>query len=119
MPALPGLRVRVDTCTHDFRPGTTVTIGRDPGSCVVLSDERVSRHHLSIAVENDAWVLTHLSRSNPTFVDGQPIGRLCIAGRLLLNVSVQESGPQIVIDLVTAPEDALVSEPVPDEASSA
>lgn len=52
-----------------------IELGRD-GSCQVRFDESfgtVSRKHAAIAKEGDNYKLIHLSQSNPTLVNGQPI----------------------------------------------
>lgn len=52
-----------------------VELGRD-SSCQVRFDESfetVSRKHAAIVRDGDNWELVHLSTSNPTLVNGQPI----------------------------------------------
>ena len=52
-----------------------IELGRD-ASCQVRFDESfstVSRRHAAIAKEGNTYKLIHLSQSNPTLVNGQPI----------------------------------------------
>ncbi len=52
-----------------------IELGRG-ASCQVRFDddcETVSRKHAAIVREGDNWKLIHLSKSNPTYVNGQPI----------------------------------------------
>lgn len=52
-----------------------IELGR-AGSCQVRFDdgcETVSRKHAAIVRDGNNWKLVHLSQSNPTFVNGQPI----------------------------------------------
>lgn len=52
-----------------------IELGRD-ASCQVRYDESldtVSRKHAAIVKEGTGWKLIHLSQSNPTLVNGQPI----------------------------------------------
>lgn len=52
-----------------------IELGRD-ASCQIRYDESfstVSRRHAAIAKEGNAYKLIHLSQSNPTLVNGQPI----------------------------------------------
>lgn len=52
-----------------------IELGRD-ASCQVRFDESldtVSRKHAAIVKEGTGWKLIHLSQSNPTLVNGQPI----------------------------------------------
>ena len=52
-----------------------VELGRDPKCQVRFGDDMptVSRRHASISAEGDKWLITHLSRSNPTLVNGRPV----------------------------------------------
>jgi S1-C subfamily serine protease len=52
-----------------------IELGRDPKCQVRFGDDMttVSRRHASIAADGDKWLLTHLSRSNPTLVNGRPM----------------------------------------------
>lgn len=52
-----------------------IELGRD-GGCQVRFDEScetVSRKHAAIQRDGENWKLIHLSQSNPTFVNGQPV----------------------------------------------
>lgn len=52
-----------------------IELGRD-GSCQVRFDENcetVSRKHAAIIKDGENWKLVHLSQSNPTLVNGQPV----------------------------------------------
>ena len=51
-------------------PGVT-TIGRLPGSALVLSHPSVSRRHAEISLQADGLVLTDLGSSEGTFVEGR------------------------------------------------
>lgn len=52
---------------------TPVTIGREEGNTIQLNDERVSRYHVKIQVDNDHLVLTDLESTNGTKVNGEDI----------------------------------------------
>ncbi len=49
------------------------TIGRHPGSTIVLDDARASRHHASIRPVRGGHLLTDLESTNGTLVDGTPV----------------------------------------------
>src|SRR5262249_9165724 len=49
---------------------TPVTIGREEGNLLRLNDERVSRFHAKVQVDNDDFILTDLERTNGTRVNG-------------------------------------------------
>jgi|GEM_PF-5792234 pSer/pThr/pTyr-binding forkhead associated (FHA) protein len=49
----------------------TVRIGRDEACDVVLADTTVSRLHAVIVIRDGMPVLRHISRTNPTYVNGK------------------------------------------------
>lgn len=54
-------------------PGDAITVGRSADNDVVLSDPRISRHHLRFRFRTDgAWV-EELGATNPSSVSGRPI----------------------------------------------
>ena len=53
----------------------SIEIGRDP-KCQVRYDDKfstVSRHHAAIVRDGEMWKLIHLSKTNPTFINGRKI----------------------------------------------
>jgi hypothetical protein len=65
-PALPvGLVVNV--------PAAGGVIGRSPDVAICLAGNTVSRRHARLTPEGGRWVLTPLTDTNATFVDGKPI----------------------------------------------
>ena len=48
-----------------------ITIGREEGNSIQLNDERISRCHLKIQIDNERLVLTDLDSTNGTKVNGQ------------------------------------------------
>ncbi|MEZ6086767.1 MAG: FHA domain-containing protein [Pirellulaceae bacterium] len=74
-----------------------ITIGREEGNTIQLNDERVSRCHLKIQVDNDRLVLTDLDSTNGTKVNGQEShlrilrhGDLVSLGRSMLLIGTEE-----------------------------
>lgn len=53
-----------------------VTIGRMPGSSVVIDDPKVSRQHAQIYVDQDRVILTDLGSTNGTYVNGSRVARI-------------------------------------------
>jgi hypothetical protein len=51
----------------------SVTVGRDPGSDVVLIDSTVSREHAKIEYCEEQWWLQPADSAGPTWVNGQPV----------------------------------------------
>ncbi|MDR0391168.1 MAG: FHA domain-containing protein [Planctomycetaceae bacterium] len=52
---------------------TPVTVGREEGNLIQLSDERISRYHLKIHENGGAIILTDLQSTNGTRVNGEVI----------------------------------------------
>ncbi|NLS97695.1 MAG: sigma 54-interacting transcriptional regulator [Planctomycetaceae bacterium] len=50
--------------------GELITLGRDPGNRIVLSDDRCSRTHCAIFYEQPAWLIRDLGSRNGTTVNG-------------------------------------------------
>ena len=49
------------------------TVGRDPGTDIILRDPKVSRHHAEIVFERGFFVLHDLASANGTYVNGKRI----------------------------------------------
>src|ERR1041384_7416120 len=49
---------------------TPLTIGREEGNILRLNDERVSRFHAKVQIDNDDFILTDLESTNGTRVNG-------------------------------------------------
>src|SRR5947209_3488850 len=82
-----------------FRELTTpVTIGREEGNLLRLNDERVSRFHAKVQIDNEDVILTDLESTNGTRVNGRvvqirrlrPGDRVCVGRSLLLFGSNEE-----------------------------
>jgi ABC-type multidrug transport system ATPase subunit/pSer/pThr/pTyr-binding forkhead associated (FHA) protein len=86
-----------------FPPGPPVIIGRDTGISVVLTHEKVSRRHLTIAYEaGNGWVATDAS-SNGTFRDGTRVGRFVLHGPVTLMLGNPVTGERIDLALGRTP----------------
>jgi hypothetical protein len=76
---------------------TPVTIGREEGNLLRLNDERVSRFHAKIQVDNNEIILTDLESTNGTRVNGNVVqirrlrpGDIVGVGRSLLRYGSDE-----------------------------
>jgi hypothetical protein len=77
---------------------TPVTIGREEGNLLRLNDERVSRFHAKVQVDNEDFILTDLESTNGTRVNGTVVqirrlrygDRVCVGRSLLLFGSNEE-----------------------------
>src|SRR5437868_8365148 len=67
-----------------------VTIGREEGNTLRLNDERVSRFHAKVQLDDDDFILTDLESTNGTRVNGTvvQIRRLRFGDRVGLGRSV-------------------------------
>ncbi len=50
-----------------------ITVGREPENDVVVNDPEVSRGHARLRKEGAAFLVDNLSRSNPTYVNGEAV----------------------------------------------
>ena len=47
-----------------------VTLGRDKSNSIVVADQKVSRHHASLASVGDAFIITDQGSANGTYLNG-------------------------------------------------
>ncbi|MBI4577754.1 MAG: protein kinase [Planctomycetes bacterium] len=59
--------------THRVAPRGTVTVGRDPGASLALSDAMASRRQFRIEAADGAYTLRDLGSSNGTLVNGERV----------------------------------------------
>ncbi|MEI6046345.1 MAG: FHA domain-containing protein [Chloroflexota bacterium] len=59
--------------TYDLSVGSKLSIGRQSSNEIVVSDEQVSRKHAHIELKSAGVIVTDLSSSNGTFVNGTRI----------------------------------------------
>ena len=75
--------------------GMALTVGRDPGCDIVVSDSRVSRHHSTIELSGTGeWIWTDQS-ANGSFVAGQRVARF--ASRTSAAVHVGHVSGHVVV----------------------
>lgn len=106
-----------------FRDLTTpITIGREEGNIVRLNDERVSRFHAKVQVDNGEIILTDLDSTNGTRVNGNVIqirrlragDRVGIGRSLLLFGSEEDIAARAaVLSGVSAPVDSSGADDMP------
>src|SRR5688572_856656 len=83
---------------------TPVTIGREEGNVLRLNDERVSRFHAKVQVDNSEIILTDLESTNGTRVNGnvvqirrlRPGDRIGVGRSVLLYGSEKEIAERLV-----------------------
>src|SRR4051812_38555408 len=94
-----------------------VTIGREEGNLLRLNDERVSRFHAKVQVDNDDVILTDLDSTNGTRINGHPvqIRRIRPGDRLGIGRSLLVFGPNEEIAPRVAAENPGHPPPIPPQ----
>ena len=77
---------------------TPITIGREEGNVLRLNDERISRFHAKLQIDDDDYILTDLESTNGTRVNGsvvqirrlRPGDRVAVGRSILLFGSNEE-----------------------------
>ncbi len=55
-----------------------ITIGREPGNDIIISDPSVSRHHAQIAWNNGSWIINKLATQNIVTVNSREVQQATI-----------------------------------------
>jgi two-component system NtrC family sensor kinase len=92
--------------------GSSLTIGRDRGNAIQLSDSEVSRNHAEIRADNDGFLLVDLASSNGSFVNAEQVterrlatgDRVQFGGTLLLFTDAENRPASLAheVDIVGA-----------------
>src|SRR5438128_1504804 len=59
----------------------TITIGREAGNDIVVSDPSVSRHHVQISLNNGRWTISKLAQQNTVTVNQREVEQSAINDR--------------------------------------
>ena len=89
----PDLVVRTRRSVHQFQPGATCRIGRDPDSDIVMTDSRVSWRHGVLRTDGDAWIFEDLGSTNGTFLGTERIDRAEIGNDCVVRLGNPDDGP--------------------------
>jgi ABC transport system ATP-binding/permease protein len=93
--APPRLQVRVGDRTLVFEPTGAVRIGRAADAEVSIDHGRVSRSHVVLRPDGEAWLLEDADSKNGTWHDGQRIKRLRITSDISLVLGLPDDGQQV------------------------
>ncbi len=80
----------------DFKPNSSIRVGRANDNDVVLYSAVVSRHHIEIRPRGNDWALISLG-SNGTFIGGRKIKKVLVKHGMIIGLA--SSGPKIRITL--------------------
>jgi hypothetical protein len=100
-----------------------VAIGREEGNNLRLNDERVSRFHAKVQVDNEDVILTDLESTNGTRVNGrvvsirrlQPGDQVCVGRSILLfgsNEQIRARMQTLAVPTKASPTDGAEESPV-------
>ncbi|MGH0038220.1 MAG: FHA domain-containing protein [Myxococcota bacterium] len=86
-----------------LEPEAPNLLGRHPTCLVSLPESGVSRQHAQVVFEHGRWSVVHLSRVNPTYVNGRPIrdrkvladgDEIQLADRVVLRAAIEAPGAE-------------------------
>jgi ABC transport system ATP-binding/permease protein len=113
------LAVRAEGSDRTLQPGGSYTIGRDPQSDIVMSDDRVSWQHAVIGVEDGSWVLTDSGSTNGTYLEQERVGRISLTGQRTIRLGHPANGPVIACTAGPPPRQATaIAMPSPGPSAS-
>ena len=81
--------------TWRFTDQELITIGRNDGNDIVLSDQHVSRAHATIALEDETWRIVSIGR-NGTLVDDRLISEAPLKHQTVFRLGAE--GPMLRFD---------------------
>ena len=98
-PLLPSsvspLAVWVQGTERNLLPGPTYSLGRDPGSDIVVDDARVSWRHAVLKLDRDAWILEDGGSTNGTYIGSRRVGRVEIDAECTVRLGHPADGPEV------------------------
>jgi ABC-type multidrug transport system ATPase subunit/pSer/pThr/pTyr-binding forkhead associated (FHA) protein len=103
----------------DWSPQASVAVGRDPAGDVVVDGPRVSRRHVLVEAVPGGWVIRDAASRNGTFLNGERITVIQVAGDLTLALGSATEGSPLQIALaapVVPPAAAAPATVAPPEA---
>src|SRR5206468_7481343 len=59
----------------------SITLGREPGNDIVVSDPSISRHHAQISLNNGTWTILKLAPQNTVTVNSRDVQQAAINDR--------------------------------------
>ena len=90
------LAVWVQGTERNLLPGPTYSLGRDPGSDIVVDDSRVSWRHAVLKLDRDAWILEDGGSTNGTYPGHGGSGESRSIPTALSGSATRPTGPKCV-----------------------
>jgi pSer/pThr/pTyr-binding forkhead associated (FHA) protein len=89
--------------TWRFTDATEITIGREDGRDIVISDPHVSRHHVTLVASGSDWMLISCGRHG-TLIDNRIVAEAPLRSGVVFRLG--PSGPMLRFDQGKAPTSA-------------
>jgi pSer/pThr/pTyr-binding forkhead associated (FHA) protein len=81
--------------TWRFTDQTEITIGREDGRDIVITDPHVSRHHVTLVATDDAWMLISCGRHG-TLIDNRVVAEAPLRSGVVFRLG--PTGPMLRFD---------------------
>lgn len=90
--------VRIDGVEHQFTPGAVISVGRDPGSTVLVKNARVSRTHVTIQWDSArGWLLRDAGSANGVYLGDERISERAMGNGLSVRLGDEDISPLLEI----------------------
>lgn len=99
----PPLSVRARGFDRILRAGPSYTVGRDPGSDIVVTEGRVSWQHAVLKFDGGSWVLEDTGSTNGTFLGAQKVQRVILGGETTVRLAHPVDGPELTCSTGESP----------------
>lgn len=93
------LQITHDGRTLTFAPDETVSVGRDPGSSIVVDNPHVSWAHGELRQERQQWVYRDLRSTGGSAIEGQQVSAVTINRDLTIELA-PGNGPSLALTLL-------------------
>ena len=111
-PAGPVLVITAQGSEKRLQAGQSCTVGRDPGSDIVVEDLRVSWRHAVVRFAEDGWIFEDAGSTNGTFVGSGKVDRHPITSDCAVRLGQPEDGPLVGCSVIR-PEPRASKAPAP------
>ena len=112
----PPLAVRTEGSDRTLQAGSAYTIGRDPQSDIVVSDDRVSWQHAVLRDADGSWVLEDSGSTNGAYLGSERVNRVALHGERTIRFGHPVDGPVMTCSASrpdVRPATAVVATPMP------